>query len=84
MYPLRISEYLLYDLSCFISPFRKVDMVSSSEDPESGPGTGDEAGEDGRGKVDGSGQPTQQQQRSWGDRGQGEKVTTGERGSSLV
>ncbi|XP_047492612.1 keratin, type I cytoskeletal 9-like [Penaeus chinensis] len=51
-------------------------MVSSSEDPDSGPGTGDEAGEDGRGKVDGSGQPTQQQQRSWVDRGQGEKVTT--------
>ncbi|XP_042860980.1 keratin, type I cytoskeletal 9-like isoform X2 [Penaeus japonicus] len=52
-------------------------MVSSSEDPDSGPGTGDEAGGDGRGRVDGSGQPTQpQQQRSQSNRGQGERVTT--------
>ncbi|ROT83535.1 hypothetical protein C7M84_023286 [Penaeus vannamei] len=51
-------------------------MVSSSEDPDSGPGTGDEAGENGRGKVDGSGQPSQPQQRSRVDRSQGEKVST--------
>ncbi|ROT71742.1 hypothetical protein C7M84_009928 [Penaeus vannamei] len=51
-------------------------MVSSSEDPDSGPGTGDEAGENGRGKVDGSGQPSQPQQRSRVDRSQGEKIST--------
>lgn len=71
-------------MSNYISPFRKLDMVSSSEDPDSGPGTGDEAGENGRGKVDGSGQPSQPQQRSRVDRSQGEKISTGERGFSFI